>query len=83
MSVDMSPEQVQQRLREASRLSDLRPEHRLDSKVDMSPAAVARRLRRAAALYRMCQCWQRLGEANGLGRAQRLAPSWHRLEAPS
>ena len=61
--VDMSPEAVTERLREMSRLSDLRTENRLATKVDMSPAAVARRLRRQSELRRACLTWMKLGKA--------------------
>ena len=42
--VDMSPAAILARLREVERLSDLRPERRLDTKIDMSPEAIDRRL---------------------------------------
>lgn len=54
MSVDMSPEAVGARLREVGRLSDLRSERRLDTKVDMSPEAVSRRLEQIEQLRRLC-----------------------------
>lgn len=66
--VDMSPEAVSERLRAMSRLSDLRPENRLAAKVDMSSAAVSRRLRLQSRLRETGLKWQRIGEANGLGR---------------
>lgn len=54
MSVDMSPEAITARLRRASELADLRPEHRLDAKLDMSPAGITRRLRQASELRDAC-----------------------------
>ncbi len=72
--VDYSPGVVTARLQEVSRLSDLRSENRLACKVDMSPAAVTRRLRAVSMLRRGCLVLQRVGEANGLGRARRPAP---------
>ena len=72
--VDYSPAAVTARLKEVSRLSDLRPENRLACKVDMSPAAVTRRLRKVSMLRRSCLALVRIGEANGLGRARSTAP---------
>lgn len=66
-TVDMSPEAVTERLREVSRLSDLRTSHRLAAKIDMSPAAVTRRLRRQSELRRTCLTWMKLGRAGGAG----------------
>lgn len=52
----MSPEAVELRLREASRLAgDLRPENRLDAKIDLSEAGVSRRLREASDLLDLCR----------------------------
>lgn len=68
--VDMSPQAVTERVREMSRRSDLRPENRLAAKVDMSPRAVTRRLIKQSQLREMCLALQRIGEANGLGRAR-------------
>lgn len=65
MSVDMSPEAVTARLREVSRLADLRPENRLASKVDMSPEGVTRRLRQVSQLRRLCLRLKEVGEAAG------------------
>jgi hypothetical protein len=45
---------VGERLREVSRLTDLRAARRLDVKVDMSASAVTRRLRRQSALRSLC-----------------------------
>ncbi len=61
---DMSPKAVAERLREMSRLSDLRSEKRLATKVDMSPRAVTRRLRQQSELRAVCLAWGRLGEAH-------------------
>ncbi len=69
MSVPMHPEAVRARLREASRLADLRPERRLDAKLDMSPAGVSRRLEIAAELLALCRDLARAGAA-----ADRRAP---------
>ena len=66
--VDMSVEAVTARLREMSRLSDLSPDKRLAAKVDMSSEGVSRRLRLQSRLREACLKWQRIGEANGLGR---------------
>ncbi|MFP3941785.1 MAG: hypothetical protein ACLF0P_15935 [Thermoanaerobaculia bacterium] len=66
-SVDMSPEAVTQRLRELSRMSDLRTANRLAAKVDMSPEAVTRRLRRQSELRRTCLAWMELGKAGRVG----------------
>jgi hypothetical protein len=49
MAVDMSPEAITRRLREASRLGDLRPP--FPPRVDMSAAGIERRLREVAALH--------------------------------
>jgi hypothetical protein len=45
----MSPEAIERRLREASRLSVLIPP--FPPQIDMSPAAIERRLREVAQLY--------------------------------
>ncbi len=63
----MSPEAVTERLREMSRLSDLRTENRLATKVDMSPEGVTRRLRRQSELRRACLVWMKLGKEGGIG----------------
>jgi hypothetical protein len=56
MRVDMSPDAIAARLREASRLAgSLRPEARLETKIDMSPAAIAARLREASDLLELCR----------------------------
>jgi transcription elongation GreA/GreB family factor len=53
----MSPtaEEVERRIRQASRLSDLSAEARLDAKLDLSPAGVERRLREASDLLEACR----------------------------
>ena len=58
---DMSPEAISARLREVSRISDLRPERRLDGKIDMSPEGVASRLREASDLFALCLQLAELG----------------------
>ena len=55
MSVSMSPAAIRARLLEASRLADLRPEHRLDTKLDMSPGGIRRRLELASELSELCR----------------------------
>lgn len=80
--VDMSPEAVTERLREMSRHSDLRPENRLAAKVDMSPQAVTRRLKKQAQLREMCLALQRIGEANGLGRARQVPEDLDKSKIP-
>jgi hypothetical protein len=55
MSVDMSAEAVDARLREASRIAgSLRPEARLETKIDTSGPAVAARLKQASDLLDLC-----------------------------
>jgi len=51
----MSPEAIAARLREASRLADLRPERRLYAKLDMSPEGIRRRLELASELSELCR----------------------------
>lgn len=60
---DTSPEAISRRLREVSRLSDLRPERRLDSKIDMSPEGVTSRLREASDLFTLCVQLAEVGRA--------------------
>jgi len=64
MKVDMSPAAITARLKEVSRLADLRPEMRLHCKVDMSPAGVTRRLRQVSQLRDLCLELGRLGAAS-------------------
>jgi hypothetical protein len=59
--VSMDPEAIYARLKQVSDLADLRPEHRLDSKLDMSPAGVLRRLRIASELRDLCNALARAG----------------------
>jgi hypothetical protein len=60
MSVDMSAEGIDARLREAGRLAgSLRPEARLDTKIDMSGPAVAARLKQASDLLDLCRALSR------------------------
>jgi hypothetical protein len=51
----MSPAAVAARLREAGRLTDLRADRRLQTKVDMSPRAVSRRLRSVQDALTLCR----------------------------
>jgi hypothetical protein len=56
MSVNMSAEGIDARLREASRLAgSLRPEARLETKIDTSGPAVAARLKEASDLLDLCR----------------------------
>lgn len=56
MTVDMSPEAVAARLRQASDIAgSLRPEARLETKIDMSATAIAARLREASDLLDLCR----------------------------
>jgi hypothetical protein len=56
MSIDMSGQAIEARLRQASRLvRSLRPESRLDTKLDLSGAAVAARLEEASDLLDLCR----------------------------
>jgi hypothetical protein len=59
MTPDMAPSAISARLRAVARLSDLRVERRLDTKIDMRPSSVSRRLRTVGALTSLCL---RLGE---------------------
>lgn len=52
--VDMSTTAVSERLKTMSRMSDLRTDNRLDTKVDMSPQGITRRLRLQSRLRRLC-----------------------------
>lgn len=53
--VDLSPEAIVDRLKQASDASDLRPERRLDAKLDMSAAGIERRLREVSELLALCE----------------------------
>ena len=53
--IDMSARAVSERLRAASRQSDLAPDRRLDAKLDLSPAGLTRRLREASDLLALCR----------------------------
>lgn len=59
MSVPMDPESIRARLRHASRLADLRPEHRLYGKLDMGPRGIRQRLKLASDLAVLCQTLRR------------------------
>ena len=50
----MTASAVSARLRDVGRLSDLRADRRLDTKLDMRPASVSRRLRTVARLTSLC-----------------------------
>ena len=52
---DMSRAAVSARLREVARLSDLRVEHRLATKVDMSPHGVSKRLHTVEQALALCR----------------------------
>jgi hypothetical protein len=53
---DMSPQAVEARLREVSRLAgSWRPEKRLETKIDMRGPAVAARLKQASDLLEVCR----------------------------
>jgi hypothetical protein len=53
--VDLSPEAIVDRLKQASDASDLRAERRLDAKLDMSAAGIERRLREVSELLALCE----------------------------
>lgn len=56
MSLDLSGEAIEARLREASRLAGpLTPDARLSTKVDMSGQAIEARLRQASDLLELCR----------------------------
>jgi hypothetical protein len=60
MSVDMSAEGIDARLREVGRLvGSLRPEARLETKIDSSGPAVAARLKEASDLLDLCRVLSR------------------------
>ena len=52
---DLSPEAILGRLKQASDLSDLRAERRLDAKLDMSAEGIERRLREVSELLALCE----------------------------
>jgi hypothetical protein len=52
--LDLGASAVTARLKAASDLADLRPEHRLDAKIDLRPEAVTNRLRIASELRDLC-----------------------------
>ena len=54
---------VEPRLRALARLTDLRSDRRLATKVDMSARGVTRRLRRLSTLRSCCLRWRRWGRA--------------------
>ena len=56
MSVRMTKEAIEARLREASGLAgSLRPETRLSTKINLSPTAIDARLREASDLLDLCR----------------------------
>jgi hypothetical protein len=60
MSVELTAEAIDARLREASRLAgSLRPEHRLETKIDLSARGVAARLKEASDLLELCNVLKR------------------------
>ena len=60
MIADMSPQAVEARLREVSRLAGCwRPETRLEIKIDMRGPAVAARLKEASDLLDVCRALSR------------------------
>lgn len=60
MIADMSPQAVEARLREASRLAgSWRSEARLETKVDMRGPAIAARLKEASDLLDVCRALSR------------------------
>ena len=54
MTDRMAPEAIEARLREASRVSDLSADKRLDSKIDLSPQGIQARLLEASSLLDAC-----------------------------
>jgi hypothetical protein len=62
MSLDLSGQAIEARLREASRLAgSLMPEARLSTKIDMSGRAIEARLRQASDLLGLCRKLARAG----------------------
>lgn len=59
--IDMSAEAVAERLRQVARVSDLRPEHRLDGKVDMSSIGIVSRLREVSELNALARALGDIG----------------------
>lgn len=66
MTGDMAMSAVSARLRDVGRLSDLRVDRRLDTKVDMRSSSVTRRLRTVGSLTSLCL---RLGRRSAPGRS--------------
>lgn len=54
MTADMKPGAIEARLREASGMSDLTADKRLDSKIDLSPDGIRARLIEASDLLEAC-----------------------------
>ncbi len=64
MSVDMSPDAIDARLRAASAVAgSLRPEDRLATKIDLSEQGVTRRLKEASDLLDLCRALSAAGSA--------------------
>ncbi len=61
--IDMSAEGITERLRHVARVSDLRPEHRLDGKVDMSSAGIVSRLREVSDLNALARALGEIGHS--------------------
>jgi hypothetical protein len=59
--LDLSPRAVTARLRAASALADLRPEHRLDAKLGLTAAGITARLKLASELRDLCARLQQTG----------------------
>ena len=54
MTARMEPQDIEARLREASRVSDLSAERRLDAKIDLSPEGIRARLLEVSDLLDAC-----------------------------
>jgi hypothetical protein len=54
MTVSMKPADITRRLVEASEVSDLSADRRLEGKLDLSPTGITRRLREASELLDLC-----------------------------
>lgn len=60
--IDMSPGAIAERLRRVARISDLRPDHRLDGKVDMSSTGIVSRLREVSELNALARALGDIGK---------------------
>ena len=63
MKARMEPEAIEARLREASRISDLSAERRLDAKIDLSPEGIRKRLLEVSELLDACHALAALRRA--------------------